>query len=351
MNNGPFQPLFGGYSLAEWIRAGGRPERQVRAYFARQSWHAYWFEHNWRTQVHRLRTARLPEDPVFIMGLWRSGTTVLHELLGAITGWVTPQTWQCFNPSTCFLSAPPSRYSSVPRPMDQGRIANCGPQEDEFALLLLGGASVYRGFIDPRRLGECSKALGSLDDGDLARWQDFIRGVSVGTKTSRLLIKSPSHTFRLPLLRLLFPKAKFVWIGRHTGEVLASNVRMWSSMIDRYGLWQCPPDVLNGFLLDALRTCAVAVARCLDDMPPESMLWVDFEELRTNPKLMLTRILRFLDPDFSMDEPALERVLDEALLRVPIYAGGRTSLPAEESVQQFERLVAAARHRFGSPAA
>ncbi len=32
-----------------------------------------------------------------------------------------------------------------------------GPQEDEFALLLLGEPSVYRGFIDPRRLRECAE--------------------------------------------------------------------------------------------------------------------------------------------------------------------------------------------------
>ena len=77
--------------------------------------------------------ARLPVDPVFILGLWRSGTTVLHELVNACGGWVTPQTWQCFHPSTCFLTGPPAHTAAAQRPMDRGLIATEGPQEDEFA--------------------------------------------------------------------------------------------------------------------------------------------------------------------------------------------------------------------------
>jgi omega-hydroxy-beta-dihydromenaquinone-9 sulfotransferase len=186
-------------------------------------WHAYWFEHNWHNQARVLGADPLPEDPVFILGLWRSGTTVLHELLAATAQWYTPQTWQCFNPSTCFQCAPPTTDSFSARPMDAGSIRTYSPQEDEFALLLLREPSLYRGFIDPRRLRECGQELWLSSRSDLKRWQDFLRGGMLGAQARPLLLKSPSHTFRLPLLRAVFPRAKFIWIGRHTGEVLAST--------------------------------------------------------------------------------------------------------------------------------
>lgn len=42
----------------------------------------------------------------------------------------------------------------------------------------------------------------------------------------RLLLKSPVHTARVPLLRRLFPRAKFVYIHRHPDEVLLSMAHM-----------------------------------------------------------------------------------------------------------------------------
>jgi len=232
--------------------------------------------------------------------------------------------------------------------MDQGRITTYGPQEDEFALLLLGDESAYRGFIDPRRLGACCDAIGSAGEGALRRWQDFLRGIVLNDTSRRLLIKSPSHTFRLPLLRTLFPKAKYIWMGRHTEHVLASNLRMWTAMMDRYGLWKCPSGLLNGFLRDVLRECAGVLARCLEEMSPESMFWIDFEDLQVSPKCTLERVIRFLGPDSSIDEVSLARRLDQALERVPIYEGARVSVPADENIRTLERLMAAARQRFGS---
>ncbi|HVS77961.1 MAG TPA: sulfotransferase, partial [Steroidobacteraceae bacterium] len=225
-----FQALFGGRDLADWIRRGGRPARAPPGYGLRLRWHAHWFELNWRAQLARMPHGEPPTDPLFIVGLWRSGTTVLHELVNACGGWTTPQTWQCFSPSTCFLTGAPARAAAVKRPMDQGLIATEGPQEDEFALLLLGGRSIYRGLIDPRRLLECGAASWSgPGSDDLGRWQHFVGGVA-GGGNGRLLLKSPGHTFRIPTLRTLFPRARFIWIGRHPGEMLASNARMWSAM-------------------------------------------------------------------------------------------------------------------------
>lgn len=340
-----FQPLFGARALAEWIRAGGRPARAPLGYGLRLPWHARLFELNWRTQLERMPHSQPPSAPLFILGLWRSGTTVLHELVNACGGWVAPQTWQCFNPSTCFLTGPPAGDATVRRPMDQGVITAQGPQEDEFALLLLGEQSLYRGLIDPRRLAQCAAASWPQDGSGLERWQVFVRGVAAGG--GRLLLKSPGHTFRIPLLRRLFPAARFVWIGRHPGEVLASNMKMWRAMMQVYALWDCADGVLEGFLRDALRACSRVLEQCVAELSREQMLWVDFEALQTDPERVLRQILRFAGERPAHRGPSPDADIEAALASVPIHRGERAPMPDEESVRQLERVMRAARHRFG----
>jgi hypothetical protein len=353
------QIWYGARALADWIRAGGRPQRPIRALALRLRWHARWFEQNWQAQERELQTLPPAQAPVFILGLWRSGTTVLHELLAECTGWSTPHTWQCFHPSTCFLTGPPSAQAEIERPMDAGRISTHSPQEDEFALLLLGEPSLYRGFIDPRRLAECAAMLRDRAADipaatSLPRWELFVRGVAQRHAEQRLLLKSPNHSFRLPLLQAQFPEAKFIWIGRHSGEVLASNLRMWRAMIDLYGLWHCPTGAIEAFLREALRASARVLTRSLEQLPPERLCWVDFEQLRADPRATLQRTLDFLGATPAATPAAAgasATPLERALARIPIHAGNRAALPDDEDVRQFEALMASARQRFGGTSA
>jgi hypothetical protein len=335
--------MYGASALADWIRAGGRPDRGGFGASAMRGWQAFWFERNWQSQLPKLDGLALPDDPVFILGFWRSGTTVLHELLAACTGWTTPRTWQCFNPSTCFLTKAPARESEVGRPMDQGIITSHGPQEDEFALLLLGEPSAYRAFIDPRRFDECAKLLWPDHAGVLPRWQAFLRGIAATAPGNRLLLKSPNHSFRIPMLRAAFPRARFIWAGRQPGDLLASNLTMWRAMIDRYALWSCPPGVLEAFLQTAQRACSDALDRCLDGMPREAMLWIDFEDLRRDPRRLLERVMRFVG---SADESAMTRSIDEALARIKIHAGGSAGTASNPEGARLEKCMAAAREAF-----
>jgi hypothetical protein len=161
-----------------------------------------------------------------------------------------------------------------------------------------------------------------------------------------LLLKSPSHTFRIPLLRHIFPRAKFIWVGRHTGEMLASNVRMWNAMFASHGLWTCPEGILGTFLDDMLRASAAVLTRCLDDIPRETLLWVDFQELLTSPTQMLQRVLEFLGLGGSKDEDLSVQRVEQALARIPIHQGSRSSLPMQANAQKVEVLMSAARGRF-----
>src|SRR5262245_7049205 len=45
---------------------------------------------------HRVRETKLVQPPIFVLGHWRSGTTLLHELLILDPRHTYPNTYECF---------------------------------------------------------------------------------------------------------------------------------------------------------------------------------------------------------------------------------------------------------------
>lgn len=91
---------------------------------------------------------QLKQPPVFIIGHWRTGTTLLHELLILDPRHNFPNTYQCLEPNHFLLTEKffksyfnfllPTR-----RPMDNMEAGWDKPQEDEFALCMMGQPSPY----------------------------------------------------------------------------------------------------------------------------------------------------------------------------------------------------------------
>ena len=63
----------------------------------------------------------------------------------------------------------------------------------------------------------------------------FLKEVTVRTG-KRLVLKSPPHTARVPVLLDLFPRAKFVHIVRDPRVVFPSTLNLWMAMARKHGL-------------------------------------------------------------------------------------------------------------------
>src|SRR5262249_55673566 len=172
------------------------------------------------------RVARTPirHAPIFIIGHWRTGTTLLHEFLIRDPRHTYPNTYECFDPNHFLLSEAfflrwmrflmPSR-----RPMDNMAAGYERPQEDEFALCMLGQPSPYLTIAFPNRPPQYGEYLDlqGLPPGAVSRWQRaFLRFLQHLTfkDPRRLILKSPPHSCRIPVLLELFPDARFVHIVR-----------------------------------------------------------------------------------------------------------------------------------------
>jgi hypothetical protein len=193
-----------------------------------------------------LARTRFDKQPLFVIGHWRTGTTLLHELLIQDPQFNCPDFLECFNPnhhiiSGRFFKSYANWMAPQQRPMDNMAAGWDRPQEDEFALCLLGLPSTYIDLAFPRGapMYPGSLDLSGLSPAELARWKrtflHFLRTVSF-RDDRRLVLKSPPHTARVPALLDVFPDARFVHIVRDPYVVFPSTVNLWKSLTARHCL-------------------------------------------------------------------------------------------------------------------
>src|SRR5579859_1892922 len=155
---------------------------------------------------HAIRRTRIAHPPLFVLGHWRTGTTLLHELLILDPRHNFPNTYQCLEPNHFLLTEKiitktlgflmPTR-----RPMDNMAAGWDKPQEDEFALCMLGVPSLYLNIAFPQNPPQCQEFLG-LDELPQRQREAWKRAFYTYLQTltyndsRRLVLKSPPHTAR-----------------------------------------------------------------------------------------------------------------------------------------------------------
>ncbi len=221
--------------------------------------HSLLFRIQHASHADRINAAVFP-PPIFLLGFWRSGTTFLHELFCCDPRFGYPSTYACLNPSHFLLTEEWSRKhqpdAQSRRQMDDMRYSWASPQEDEFALLALGAPSAYQVLLAPFLMGDVRALLDLCRQPQEVqdRWSEallyFIRLLTV-QQGKPMVLKSPPHGFRLPLLPSLFPHARYVVIQRNPYEVFASNLKLWSTLLDMYSLKPPRVNEIEEFVLQA----------------------------------------------------------------------------------------------------
>jgi hypothetical protein len=222
---------------------------------------------DWLVYGRAVANQQLNDEPVFVLGHPRTGTTHLHNLLSKDERFAFATTFSVGFPSSflCLRAVAPAigLLMDSTRPMDNMSLAWDTPQEDELAMnQMSSGTSPYAPLLFPRkeksfrpfyrfllaRTGSGEDSDLELEDADaepcdpkdFERWRRafilFLKKTqyAAGGARKRLLLKSPVHTARVRLIKSLFPKATFVFIHRHPLEVFRSAAHM----ADAY-YWQC----------------------------------------------------------------------------------------------------------------
>ncbi len=246
---------------------------------------------------YRKKVEALPLDqpPIFVVGHWRSGTTLLHDLFSEDPNLAYPTTYECFFPHHFLLTE--GRLDRVfkillpkRRPQDDVPVGFDRPQEEEFAMIMLGEGSPYNTMAWPR-LGPAQSEyleLKGLSEAKTKSWADafmwFYRRVLL-KHGKRLVMKTPGNAARLKVLTTLFPDARFVYIARNPLDVFPSTVKLWRALYSTQGLHN-PPNLepwLDDYVLDMYARLTQAFEEDRQLIPEDRLVEIRYEDLIKDP--------------------------------------------------------------------
>ena len=243
----------------------------------------------------RLPQLRRVDRPAFIVGLGRSGTTILSHILS-------------FHPEIGSLNEPQALWHAVYPGEDL-----IGSYTDSPARYRLGAEEATR---EARQ-----------------RAHRIYAAFLLATGTRRVVDKYPEMLFRVPFVRAIYPDARFVFLVRNGWDVVTSIagwstkhaaesnglVQNWWGRDDRK--WRLladeivpdDPDLgsvadkVAGFSREYDRAAVEWVTAMNEGLRqlrefPDAFLRVNYEELVRDPAGILARVLAFLD---VADDPAL----------------------------------------------
>ena len=269
----------------------------------------------------RIADTQIKQDPVFIVGHWRSGTTFLHELLCQDERHTYPTTYECFQPRHFLLTEEICcRWFSFMMPkkrlQDDVPMGLRRPQEDEFALFNLGERSSFFTVAFPNRSPQDEEYLDleGLPPEALEKWKATLRRFLTEityTRPQRIVLKSPQHTARVKHLLQMFPGARFVYIVRDPQAVYASTMKLWKLMFTTQG-FQTPTFAgLEEYVFETFNRMHGAFERARPLIPPSHFAEVKYEDLVADPLAQVERIYGEIGlEEFEPARPAVERYLE-----------------------------------------
>ncbi len=273
----------------------------------------------------RVETTTIDRPPLFIIGHWRSGTTWLHELLTLDQRHTHPTTYACMSPNHFLLT---ERYLTGPlrvvlpslparRPMDDMAMAWDRPNEDEFALCNLGQPSPYLTCAFPNRAPQYPEYfdLEHVPPQAGSRWKAcflrFLKQLTV-RDPRRIVLKSPTHTYRIKVLLELFPDAQFVHIVRNPYAVFPSTIKLWKSLYHDFGLQRPTFRGLEAYVIAGFVRLHERLDAARRLLKPGQFYEIRYEDLVGNPLREVRGIYEHLGlGDFDAVLPRLRRYLGE----------------------------------------
>jgi hypothetical protein len=209
----------------------------------------------------QIARTEITDPPLFILGHWRCGTTLLHELLALDARHTAPTTYECFVPNHFLLTQRllASRLGFLlprTRPMDNIPLGFRRPYEDEYALCNMGRPSLYLNIAFPNAPQYTEYLdLDEVSPQERERWKKsyvhFLKRITL-SRPKRLVLKNPAHTCRLKTLLELFPEARFVHIVRNPYDVFPSMVHLLKTMFRVYALERPHFERVEEYVFDLL---------------------------------------------------------------------------------------------------
>lgn len=240
----------------------------------------------------KIAETEIHPQPLFVIGHWRSGTTLLHNLVCADKQFTFCNMYQCAFPRHFLLTenvVAPLTDPLIPktRPMDNMATGWKLPQEDEIALCAMHLLSPYLMIgIHDRPAYIRFLEMQDVEPDELQQWKDaFIYLMKKLTirQNKPVILKSPTHTYRVKLLQEMFPNAKFLYIYRNPYNVFKSSMHLRTAMFEENSLGNIDYSQFEDDVLYMYDRFFKAYERDRLNVPEGNLHEVRYEDLEKDP--------------------------------------------------------------------
>ncbi len=256
--------------------------------------------------------------PVFVLGHYRSGTTHLHNLLCADRRLTYTNNLRATFPRSFLRTETAKRrwgtlLAMRSRPQDDVELDLQVPGEDELALCGDCQLSTHMAWHFPQRAEFYARYLtfqrASSQERETwkASLRRFARKLTFRADGRTIVLKSPTHTAKVPMILETFPDARFVHIDRDPYTLYSSTMKMERTVPPHFAYQHRDPQVLSAAVLERLAEMYEAYLEDRRTIPAGQLHELSFAQLEADPIASISSTYAALDlPDFERSRPALQ---------------------------------------------
>ena len=242
----------------------------------------------------KIKQTKIVKDPVFIIGHWRTGTTLLHSMLSRDKqfGFVTNLETYCPH---FFLSFRKLTQRFVDfalpetRPMDNVKMGSKETAEEEYALSAYDKYGFYNALIFPKNFAYYSRYLSFKDcsEKEVQKWKKrynyFLQKMTLKHNGKRLILKNPANTPRVKHLLAMFPNAKFIHTIRDPYYTFLSTLRFYRKVLPLFALQKWEDEKIKEGFIKNYNDMYSVFEKDRELIPKNNIIDVKYEDLTRNP--------------------------------------------------------------------
>jgi hypothetical protein len=238
----------------------------------------------------KILTYQAPFNPIFIIGHWRTGTTLLHKILSLHPDFMAPNLLNVSVPDAYIFAG--RYYEKIiklflndKRPMDNVKPGIYEPQEEEYALMKkIYGLPLHDVVFKENKKYFLLNHLELKADKNLFKKEFlfFYKKLAFHTK-KEIIFKNPFNSFRIKVLKEIFPEAKFVYIKRDPLKVVPSTRNMFNIITRRNTLKKKIYNISLDEIAQGFKLTEDIIERDLEVIKKENIYCTTYEDLIENP--------------------------------------------------------------------
>ena len=243
------------------------------------------------------------EEPVFIIGHWRSGTTYLHYLMAKDKRFGYLSLYQAFLPNISTIGGRFIKMILKPlvpgkRPQDNIEVDIDLPAEEENAISTFSLESASHSFWFPKNESYYNDyaLFENVTEQQRAKWQKsykhLMTKIAIAFPGKKPLIKNPHNTGRVKELLRLYPNAKFIHIYRNPLKVLPSTYLMYDMVVRTQFLQDFSEQELHDKIFYYYTSSMKALLNDMKMIPKQNLYKLRYEDFELNPLSELEAIYK-----------------------------------------------------------